>query len=238
MNGRDCSRRLFLLQGVLLGVALGQGGCAPLPIRQGVRRIEGEARLDGGPLGVDGLVRPGDTVTTGPKGRMVLVMGEDAFLLGENTVLSFHAETLATPTPTPEPESRSTPQKPAQADPMSRTTGFTLRSGRALSVFGAGSRTLITPTATIGIRGTGLFLHVAPEQDYLCLCYGRVDIRMHASPRVAETLEARHHSARYLSPDASIRKGPMINHTDEELFMLEALVNRRPPFAEDGKTGY
>ncbi|MBF0189687.1 MAG: hypothetical protein HQL99_00890 [Magnetococcales bacterium] len=237
MSGRDCSRRLFLMQGALLGVALGAGGCAPLPIRQGVRRIAGEARLGARALEVEGLVQPGDTVTTGPKGRMVLVMGEDAFLLGENTVLSFSAEP-ATPAPTLEPEAPAARALQSRSASPPGATGFTVRSGRVLSVFGAGARTLITPTATIGIRGTGLFLHVAPEQDYLCLCYGRVEIRMNANPRHIEALEARHHAARYLSPDASIRQGPMINHTDEELFMLEALVNRRPPFEEGVTPGY
>ncbi|MBF0214218.1 MAG: hypothetical protein HQM00_11775 [Magnetococcales bacterium] len=233
MNRFEPTRRLFLLQGLALGVALGGGGCAAMPIRQGVRMLEGPGRLGGSPARVDGIVKPGETVTTGAGARMVLVMGEDAFLLGEQTTLHFHEAPMPTPTPTPEPEStnRKIPPEPETA---LKPVGFTLQSGRVLSVFGAGPRTLMVPTATIGVRGTGLFLQVAPEQDYLCLCYGRVEIRMKHAPGNVETLEAHHHAARYLGEKAAPRKAPMLNHTDEELFMLEALVNRRPPFEAGG----
>ncbi|MBF0627002.1 MAG: hypothetical protein HQL91_02160 [Magnetococcales bacterium] len=231
MKDRQSSRRLFLMQSLLLGVAFGPMGCAPVPIRQGIRRMEGEARLGDRPIGVDGLVRPGETVQTGAHGRLVLVMGEDAFLLGPETRLQFHAAAVL-PEATPEPEFLPSVRPDPGVVPSSpaQSTGYTLHSGRVLSVFGRGPRALVTPTATIGIRGTGLFLEVAPEQDYLCLCYGRVEIRMKDAPQHLEHLEATHHSARYLAAKTPVRKAPMLHHTDEELYMLEALVHRVPPF--------
>ncbi|MBF0127891.1 MAG: FecR domain-containing protein [Magnetococcales bacterium] len=209
-------RRLFLLQGVLLGLTLSGAGCAPPIIRQGIHRREGELLVGGQAAGVETPVRPGDTVATGAGGRAVLVMGDDAFLLGSDTRVEFHS--------------------PSPSSPRS-STGFTLTSGKILSVLGAGSKTLKIPTAIIGIRGTGIFLQVEPEQDYLCLCYGRIEIRMRATPDIGTPLESRNHASRYLKATAPIRKAPMISHTDEELYMLEALVNRRP-LLEDSTQGY
>ncbi|MBF0340188.1 MAG: hypothetical protein HQL95_04400 [Magnetococcales bacterium] len=212
-------RRLFLLQGLLLGLTLCNGGCVSPKIRQGIHRMEGELQVDGQSVGTEAIVRPGNTVATGSGGQTVLVMEEDAFLLGAGTTVSFH----------PKSPSVATTQTVHVHPPD--TAGFTLHAGKILSVFGSGSRTLKVPSAVIGIRGTGIFLQVEPTQDYVCLCYGRADIRMNADPLVGESLETQHHeSPRYLAPEGLIRKAPMLNHTDEELFMLEALVNRQPPF--------
>ena len=53
---------------------------------------------------------------------------------------------------------------------------------------------------------------------------------------VRETVRTTHHDApRYIyahaeMPIKMIEPAPLINHTDAELIMLEALVGRRPPF--------
>ncbi|MEO5344960.1 MAG: hypothetical protein H7834_01115 [Magnetococcus sp. YQC-9] len=241
MDGLASTRRLFLLQGLLLGTVLVPGGCAWLPVRQGMRRVGSDTRIGERQVGEDALVKPGDKVSTGSGGRAVLVMGEDAFLLGMNTRLRFHEAWQPTPTPEPSvapgelsPDVKSSAE--TAADP--RAKGFTLYSGRVLSVFGSGGRTLKIPTATLGIRGTGIYLEVAEEQDYVCLCYGHLDIRMNDDPRITESYQAHHHSARILAAHSPIRKAPGVNHTDEELFMLEALVNRRPPFDPEDYSGH
>ncbi|MBF0462274.1 MAG: hypothetical protein HQL87_12860 [Magnetococcales bacterium] len=211
-------RRLFILQGVIFCLTLGYMGCVPLPIRQGVHRMDGELLVDGQPVGPEAIIRPGDTVVTGSGGQTVLVMEENAFLLGEQTTVTFHAD--------PDP-----PVAQTAARHVSGLTGFSLQRGRILSVFGPGPKLLKVPSAVIGIRGTGIFLQVEPAQDYVCLCYGEAEIRMNADLAVSEVIHTRHHeSPRFLSGDGTIRKAPMLHHTDEELFMLEALVNRRPPF--------
>ncbi|MBF0293634.1 MAG: hypothetical protein HQL96_00475 [Magnetococcales bacterium] len=211
-------RRDFLQRGVLFGLTLcgGAGGCATKPMRQEIHQLEGSLTVDGRPAGPDTLIRPGQTVATSGQGRLTLVMGEDAFLLGPSTRVAF---------------------QPADSRQPMTSTGFTLQAGRILSVFGPGPRGIKTPTATIGIRGTGLFLQAEPERDYLCLCYGRIEIRMHAKPEQVIPLESRYHASRYLSGASAPSKAPMHNHTDEELFLLESLVNRRP-LLDDGATGY
>ena len=59
-------------------------------------------------------------------------------------------------------------------------------------------------------------------------------------PAARETVHSTHHSApRYIyahgeMPIQMIEPAPVVNHTDAELIMLEALVGRKPPFEEDG----
>ncbi|MBF0614358.1 MAG: hypothetical protein G8237_01205 [Magnetococcales bacterium] len=234
MTGEGSTRRQFLWHSVVWSAALWPAGCVLMPVRQGVQWIEGEAWLDGRILNAYDQILPGVTLSTGAHSRLVLVSGDDAFLLGAHTTLTFHSANL--PESTPEPDHPASHAPPVEEPVVAAATGFTLQSGRVLSVFGSGARTLVIPTATIGVRGTGLFLQVAPEQDYLCLCYGTIEIRMqHALPGKGSDLHATHHASRYLTPNGVIHTAPMLNHTDEELFMLEALVNRRPPFEPVGR---
>ena len=46
-------------------------------------------------------------------------------------------------------------------------------TGAVLSVFSPGeSKTLRTSTATIGIRGTAVYLEAEESRTYVCTCYG------------------------------------------------------------------
>lgn len=211
-------RRLFLLQSMLMGLTLYSGGCARLPIRQGIHRMDSPLLVNGHPVGPEAVIQPGHTVTTGNTGQTVLVIGTDAFLLGATTTVLFHPTTVAATTP--------------KTGPITTVTGFTLQAGRILSVFGTGPKTLKVPSAVIGIRGTGLFLQVETNQDYMCLCYGEADIRMNTNPSIPIHQTAKHHDVpSLLTKDGQIRKVSMDNHTDEELIMLEFLVGREPPFS-------
>ena len=113
-------------------------------------------------------------------------------------------------------------------------------TGKLLSVFGRGSRSIATPTATIGIRGTGIYIEAEAERTYVCTCYGLVDLQASNMPEARETVMTTHHDApRYIyahgeTPIKMIEPAPVINHTDAELIMLEALVGRKPPFVGSG----
>jgi hypothetical protein len=103
---------------------------------------------------------------------------------------------------------------------------------------------VITPTATIGIRGTGWYAESDPEQTYFCTCYGTVDIAASNDPESKETVVSKHHDRPLyvLGKSAaarSIRSAPFINHTDQELMLIETLVGRTPPFVfpKDDYTG-
>ncbi len=219
-------RRKFLLRTVaLLGIsafpaairyalAMGQRPAAP-----GLYRVEGEVRVNGRPAGAGQLVRPGDVIETGPRSQAVFVVGRDAYLLRAGSRIETVGREMLIDT-------------------------LRIVTGKLLSVLGPGARRIETPTATIGIRGTGIYVETEPERTYVCTCYGIADIQVNDKPGVRETIETKHHDQpRYVygksMPSIRMIEGaPVVNHTDAELAMLEALVGRTPPFLGSGAPTY
>ena len=119
--------------------------------------------------------------------------------------------------------------------------GMRIVSGRLLSVFGKRPQppSIYTSTATIGIRGTGLYVESDPEKSYICTCYGHTRIVASADRNVSEDIVSEHHDkpVYVLSAGSTgnlIVPGPFINHTDSELALIEELVGRTTPFAHGG----
>jgi hypothetical protein len=117
-----------------------------------------------------------------------------------------------------------------------------LITGAVASVWGTGSnRKIVTPTMTAGIRGTGVYTEVFPEQDsrsYFCNCYGTVDVSAGNESVVSKSEyhqafwgEVAPKNGRMLSPAKAI------NHTDEELEYLARLVNQRTAWQIAGRKG-
>jgi hypothetical protein len=204
-------RRRFLWQSVLAALALANRGGAS-EWQQGLRRVQGELLVDGVPASMGTRIQPGATLTTGPASRTILVMGQDAYLLGAYTTVRFH--------PAQHPE-----------QPL-HSPGLTLHGGRLLSAFGSGQKNLHLPSLSIGIRGTGIYLQSEAEEDYLCLCYGQADLIRGDQAEPLEFLDSPYHTARLSQSGRPLRNGTLVNHSDEELFMLEALTGRRPAFAD------
>jgi hypothetical protein len=112
---------------------------------------------------------------------------------------------------------------------------FRLVTGALLSVYQPGVRkTLHAQNATIGIRGTGVYVESAADKTYVCTCYGEAELIPLADPGARETVRTRHHEQpRFILPKGApqmMMKGPVINHTDAELSMIESLVGRNVPF--------
>ena len=105
-------------------------------------------------------------------------------------------------------------------------------TGRLLSVFATGHpRRILTPSATIGIRGTGGYIEAQRGRTYFCLCYGAADIASANGSATDSYTTTHHESPRYIYGDRradAIVPANVANHTDDELIMLEALVGRRP----------
>lgn len=206
----NSSRRALLLglgiAPLLVREALASAG---RPIVPGFHQLEGEVRLNRQPARPGTAVNPGDVVTTGRDGRAVFVVERDAFLLRANSEVEIAASGAGIRT-------------------------LRVLSGKLLSVFGKGEKRFVLPTATLGIRGTAVYVEAEPVRSYICTCYGEAEIQALADPHVRETVRTRHHDApRFVhaaSRGALIQPAPVFNHSDAELIMLEALVGRVPPF--------
>jgi hypothetical protein len=213
-------RRRRWLKRALLG-----GAVTPLLLRDalaarkqasGMVMIKGEVLVNGSTAKTGTLVQPGDRVATAVGGLAVFAVGEDAFLLRESSELLSSGGSML-------------------------IDSLRLVTGKLLSVFGRGRRNITTPTATIGIRGTGIYLEAEAERTYACTCYGVVDLQASNMPAARETVSTIHHDApRYIyahgdMPIKMIEPAPVLNHSDAELIMLEALVGREPPFVGTGK---
>jgi len=182
----------------------------------GMVMTKGEVLVNGTAAEAGTPVKPGDRVVTAAGGLAVFTVGDDAFLLRQNSELH-------------------------SAGGGALIGSLRLLTGKLLSVFGGGQRRITTPNAAIGIRGTGIYLEVEAARTYVCTCYGVVDLEAANMPAARETVSTTHHDApRYIyahgdMPIKMIEVAPVINHSDAELIMLEALVGRVPPFVGSGK---
>lgn len=220
---RALIRNLLLASGfapALLAAVARAGANSKVPIVPGVQDMQGDVRLNHKPAQVGQLVNPGDVCTTGADGHCVIVIGEHVYLLREDSEVEFYAEDFEA------------------AKNASISGKIRLAAGAMLSVFGKTETDIVTPMATIGIRGTACYVEARSEHTYACVCYGKADLASSMSGAHLETVVTQYHdSPRYIyAPGGAVQieKAPVINHTDAELRMLEALVNRTPPFDKKG----
>lgn len=187
---------------------------AKLPPDRSIYRMQGQVTVDGKPATLDTRIAGRATIETGRNSEVVYAVGDSAFVLRGDSRVVLEA---------------------AQAD-SAVLTGLRLLSGKLLSVFAPRRpMQLRAATATIGIRGTGVYMEADPEQTYFCTCYGVTDIAANADPESRETIAATHHDkplyiVQGQPAGRNIRPAPFINHTDQELMLVEALVGRQPPF--------
>lgn len=191
-----------------------------LPPGQSIYDMRGRVLVDGRVANGSTRVKADSLVETTSNSYVIFAVGQDAHILRENSRLQLSGSE-------------------ALADAMR------LFTGKVLSVFGqrSGGRKLAihTTTATIGIRGTGVYSESHRDSSYVCTCYGHTEIAAKADPKATESIVSQHHDApRYIvnNPEGGklILPAPMKNHTDEELMLVEALVGRNPPFS--GAAGY
>jgi hypothetical protein len=191
----------------LLQRALAAGANPAVP---GLRRLRGDVFVNDRPARAGQLVGPGDTVATGTGAEAIYVIGQDAFLQRESSVVRFGTDAA--------------------------TDFLRVVSGKLLSVFGRGDKRITVSTAVIGIRGTGCYIEETAGRTYFCLCYGEAEVVPTAAPQQRETIRTEHHDhPMYIHADPAMPKSmvpaEVVNHTDAELTMLEDLVGRLPPFA-------
>ncbi len=188
--------------------------------------MSGTVTVNGQRASMDTFIRASDKVETGEKSHIIFVVGKDAFILRSKGTLQLE------PDPAPAPTASKTVKETSVGV-------MRLLTGKLLSVFGKRQHRITTAVATIGIRGTGIYVESDPEESYVCTCYGTVDIDAINDPGSKETIVSTHHSApRYISANGSngklIQAAPFKNHDDEELLLIETLVGRSTPFIVPG----
>jgi hypothetical protein len=230
MDDYDEQRRNFLIKALSYGMfATGASGLSvpawamgqipgQLPPGRSIYRLSGKVKIDGRIATLETPITSKSVIQTGADGNIVFAVGKDAFILRRHGKLEMQGSGMI-------------------------LTGLRLVTGKLLSVFGKRKHEkrlhASTSVATIGIRGTGVYLESEPDQTYICTCYGTTDLASIEDQQSKETVISNHHdSPRYIIANApagaSIREAPVINHTDEELELIESLVGRSVPFVFPG----
>ncbi len=210
------ARRSFLRAGAVAGVA---GFLLPWPAAAAERAIHdlrGNVKINGKAATYDSVIAPGDTVTAGSDGYIVFVVGASAFMLRSRSELVV--------------------EKPHE-DAFGAAYGILrLVTGAIGATFLRGTPARITTAnATIGIRGTGVYMETRGNGTYFCTCWGRTEVGVNQGPVNKEIIEATHHNPRMIGykPDADgnyFLQAPFETHTDEEMDILEKCVGRRAPW--------
>jgi len=211
-------RRSFL-QGAAAWTAMGGFTAAQAQQRSNIVDLIGDATVNGQRLRREAYVQTGDRIETGPDSNMVFVIGNTAFQVRQN--------------------SRLTVERGATLNAVSV---LRILTGAVASVWGRGtSRQIVTPTLTAGIRGTGVYTEVLPQQNYrsyFCNCYGVVEMGAGPDSTVSRSDyhqsfwgEAEPKAGKFLTPAKAI------NHTDEELEYLARLVGQQTAWQISGKKG-
>lgn len=185
---------------------------------QSIYQLSGKISINGKPANLKSRIKPGDKIKASKGAKIIFAVGRDAHLLREDSEVELTA---------------------ADSDTPEQAKGLNLLKGKLLSVYGKRKKQevkLKTSTATIGIRGTGVYAESYPDYSYVCTCYGEVQITANSDGSATELVATQHHEhPRYVyraAKDGSlIHKAPMKNHRDDELMLLETLVGRTPPFS-------
>lgn len=225
----DDPRRDFLVRALTVGAfAIGSNGLMMpvaamgkipkvLPPGKSIFDLRGHVTVNKVPATLDTLIKPNDVIETGDSSHAVFVVGKDAFILRGNSSMKVEGSTII--------------------------NTIRLFSGKVLSVFGHRKEKnklhMRSTTATIGIRGTGVYMEAEPDRTYLCTCYGVTDIYSNTDRNAKERVAASHHDApKYILAKEEhgkiIHPAPMIGHDDDELMLVEELVGREPPFGIEG----
>lgn len=212
-------RRRQTLQAAAAWVTLGGWHTAQAQQRSNVVELVGDILLNGVRLMAGESVQTGDEIISGPDSRLTFVLGNAAFHVRQNSRLRVE-----------------------RGSTLSSVSGIRLLSGAVGSAFGSGaSRQILTPTLTVGIRGTGVYAEVMSNEagrTYFCNCYGTVDLASRGEQLTSTSSyhqsfwgEAQPRNGRFIRP------APALNHTDEEIEFLARLIGQRTAWQIAGRTG-
>jgi hypothetical protein len=212
-------RRRSFLQAAAAWTAMGGFTAAYAQQRSNVVELRGDALLNGQRLRQEQTIQTGDHVETGPGSHLVFSLGNSAFLVRQNSQLVVE-----------------------RGNTLTTVSVLRMLTGAVASAWGRGSpRRIVTPTLTAGIRGTGVYTEIFADQNqrsYFCNCYGTVDLAVGSDRALSQSSyhqsfwgEVEPKNGRLLTPANAI------NHTDEELEMLAALIGQQTAWQIAGRKG-
>lgn len=222
LSGRQESEVLWTqrrdtLKAAAAWVALGGLPGAMAQQRSNVVEFVGDVLLNGRRMVQQQTIQTGDDIVTGPASRLVFVIGNAAFHVRQNTRMSVQ-----------------------RGSTLNTVSLLRLLTGAVVSVFGRGARrSIVMPTLTAGIRGTGVYAEVFPDQrSYFCNCYGTVEMSARGDRALSQASyhqsfwgEVEPKNGRFLTPANAI------NHTDEEVEFLARLVGQQTAWQIEGRKG-
>jgi hypothetical protein len=213
------TRRRSFLQAAAAWTALGGWAGAQAQQRSNIVELRGDALLNGEPLRAQQTVQSGDRIETGPGSYLIFSIGNSAFHVRQNSRITVE-----------------------RGQTLNTVSVLRMLTGAVVSVWGRGTnRQVVTPTLTAGIRGTGLYTEVREDENlrsYFCNCYGTIDLFAGADRAVSQAV---YHQSFWAEPQP--RNGRMltpagaINHTDEEVEFLAALVGQQTAWQAMGRKG-
>jgi hypothetical protein len=179
-----------------------------------IHDLRGQVSVNGVRATRDTVINVGDTVVTGSDGYVVFVVGESAFLLRSRSELVI--------------------ERPRDAASVALGL-LRLVSGALGATFKRGTPVALrTMNATIGIRGTGVYMETRGTGTYFCTCWGETEVGVVETVQ-REFVKSTRHNPRLLAYKADAdgnysRPATFETHTDAEMDMLEKCVGRRAPW--------
>lgn len=212
-------QRRETLKAAAAWMAMGGLPAAMAQQRSNVVELVGDALINGQRLRPDQTVQTGDQLETGPGSGVVFALGNASFRVRQNTRMTVE-----------------------RGSTLSAVSLLRIITGGVVSVWNkGGSRSIVTPTLTAGIRGTGVYTEVVPQRNnstYFCNCYGTVDVE---SGGVKTVSQSDYHQSFWAGTDAqgfaTLTSAGFLDHTDEELEFLARLINQRTYWQIAGRKG-
>jgi hypothetical protein len=212
-------QRRDTLKAAAAWVAIGGLPAAKAQQRSNIVELTGDAPINGSRLLPGQTIQTGDQIQTGPGASLVFALGNASFRVRQNSMMA--VERGAT---------------------LSIVSLLRIVTGGVVSVWNKGAnRAILTPTLTAGIRGTGVYAEVLPQQNnrtYFCNCYGTVDLDAGGSKAQSQS---DYHQSFWADADekngSKLSEAKILDHTDEELEFLARLINQRTFWQIAGRKG-
>lgn len=180
-----------------------------------IHQLHGLVYVNNRPANLNSRISSSSRIVVAHDAELVFSIGGDAFLLRGGTAIELVGSSVI--------------------------SGLRLLTGGLLSVFDKRSKPahIVTRMATIGIRGTGVYVQAEPNRLYTCTCYGETDLII---GRHTERIVSSYHNAHEVihgelqankddkMQGMKMKSMAVVDHTDDELRMLEAYIGRIPAF--------